>query len=45
MLKYIHEDLYCFSADLEDNDILLISYLPSDCYLSSSDGLFHGLFS
>lgn len=45
MLKYIHEDLYCFSADLEDNDILLLSCLPSDCYLSYSDGLFHRLLS
>lgn len=45
MLKYINEDLYCFSSDLEDNDILLISCVPSDCYLSYSDGLFHRLLS
>jgi len=45
MLEYINEDLYCFSADLEDNDILLISCLPSDFYLSYSDGLVHRLLS
>lgn len=45
MLKYIHEDPYWFSADLEDDGILLTSCSPSDCYLSDSDGLFHRLLS
>lgn len=45
MLRYIHKDLCCFSADLEDNDILLISYLPGDCCLSYGGGPFHWLLS
>lgn len=45
ILRYIHKDLCCFSADLEDNDILLIGCIPGDCCLSYGGGPFHWLLS